>query len=293
MHYHGPIIRPQTDADSLFLEVTAGCTHNSCAFCSFYKDTPFWIAPLSQIEEDLEEAEAALPDVRDIWLSGGNPYALSTDRLEEIGKLVRAYYPKARVSTYAIVNDIVRKSVDEIRRLMPYIDEIMIGIETGDDEALAFMNKGYTSADIIEAGTKLDEAGQKYRMIYLGGLAGAGKLEESAKKSAAVFNQIHPYYMILTNVVVLPGTRLQKDREAGRFQEASELERLKEIRTLAAGLKNEITIDTGTSASSICFAAHLPDDREKLLSGLDQVISHFSAQEERALHDRRESMKYV
>lgn len=293
MHYHGPIIRPQTDADSLFLEVTAGCTHNSCAFCNFYRDTPFWIAPLSQIEEDLQEAKAELPEVKDIWLSGGNPYALSTERLKEIGQLVRSYYPKARVSTYAIVNDIVRKSVGEIRSLTPYIDEIMIGIETGDDKALAFMNKGYTSADIIEAGHRLDEAGQRYRMIYLGGLAGAGKLEESARKSAAVFNQIHPYYMILTNVVVLPGTRLYKDREEGRFTEASELERLKEIRTLVANLTNEITIDTGTSASSIYFVAHLPEEKEKLLKELDSVISHFSKEEEIALHRRRDSMTYV
>lgn len=293
MHYHGPIIRPQTDAASLFLEVTAGCTHNSCAFCNFYKDTPFWIAPLSQIREDLEEAKRQLPHVRDIWLSGGNPYALSTDQLEKIGKLVREYYPDARVSTYAIINDISRKSVDEIRRLKPYIDEVMIGIESGDDDVLAFMNKGYTAADIIAAGKKFDEAGQTYRMIYLGGLAGAGRLEESARKSAAVFNQIHPYYMILTNVVVLPGTRLYEDRKAGRFTEATERERLKEIRTLIAELKNEITVDTGTSASSIYFVAHLPEDREKLLNELDRVIADFSEKEEKAMHAHRAGMQYV
>ncbi len=75
----------------------------------------------------------------------------------------------------------------------------MIGIELGDDEVLSFVNKGYTSKDIIEAGHKMDEAGMTYRMIYLGGLAGKGKLVESAKRSAEVFNQIHPYYMMLTN----------------------------------------------------------------------------------------------
>jgi len=92
---------------------------------------------------------------------------------------------------------IKRKSVEDIKRIKEHgLDEIMIGIETGDDDVLKFVNKGYTAQDIIDAGHKMDEAGITYRMIYLGGLAGKGKLAESAKKSAAVFNQIHPYYMM-------------------------------------------------------------------------------------------------
>ncbi len=238
MHYHGPIIRPQTDANSIFLEVTAGCTHNSCTFCNFY--------------------------------SGGNPYALHPDKLEEIGKLVRKYYPNARVSTYARVDDITRKSVADIKRLLPYIDEVMIGIETGDDEA-----------------------GQVYRMIYLGRLAGAGNLEESAKRSAKIFNQIHPYYMILTNVAVLPGTKLYNQMKEGEFSEATELERIKEIRTLIKYMKNEITIDTGTAASSIFMKVQLPQDKDTILAKLDEIICEFSEDEENRMHQRRASMLSV
>ncbi len=293
MHYHGPIIRPQTDANSIFLEVTAGCTHNSCSFCNFYEKTPFWVAPLSQIEEDLQEAKQFAPYAKDIWLSGGNPYALHPDKLEAVGKLVRKYYPNARVSTYARIDDITRKSVEDIKRLLPYIDEVMIGIETGDDEALAFMNKGYTAAEIVEACQKFDAAGQVYRMIYLGGLAGAGKLEESAKKSAEIFNQIHPYYMILTSVAVLPGTKLYDQMQAGEFTEATELERIKEIRSLIAGMNNEITIDTGTAASSIYFKATLPRDKEAILTKLDEVILGFTEKEEQRMHSRRAGMRSV
>lgn len=78
MHFHGPIIRPQTDAYSLFIEVTAGYSHNSFTFCNFYKDTPFMVAPLSQIEEDLKEAKQQWLNAKDIWASGGNPFVLST-----------------------------------------------------------------------------------------------------------------------------------------------------------------------------------------------------------------------
>ncbi len=293
MHYHGPIIRPQTDANSLFLEVTAGCTHDSCTFCNFYEDTPFWVAPLEQIEEDLQEAHAYAPHAKDIWLSGGNPYALSTERLETVGKLVRKYYPHARVSIYARIDDICRKSLEEVKYLMPYIDEIMIGIETGDDEVLAFVRKGYTAEDILQACHKLDEAGQTYRMIYLGGLAGAGNCEESARKSAELFNQIHPYYMMLTNVAILPGTELYEQMRRGEFSEATELERIKEIRTLIAHLENEITINTGTSASSVYFVAHLPQDKEAILAQLDETIANFTDEKERQMHSRRASMRYV
>ncbi|MGN0070938.1 MAG: radical SAM protein, partial [Atopobiaceae bacterium] len=233
MEWHGPIIRPQTDADSLFIEVTAGCTHNSCTFCNFYKDTPLWVATDDEIEEQLQEAKREIPRVSKIWASGGNPFALSAKRLIGIGDLFRKYYPEATVSTYARIDDFKRKSVDDLKEIKAHgIDEVMIGIETGDDEALAFVNKGYTAADIVRECQKLDEAGFAYRMIYLGGLLGAGRLVESAKRSAEVLNQIHPYYMIYTNVAVLPGTKLFDQKLSGEFTEATEKERLQEMREL-------------------------------------------------------------
>ncbi len=294
MQFHGPIIRPQTDADSLFIEITAGCTHNSCTFCNFYKNTPLWVASNEEIEQQLIEAKKQIPYVRKIWASGGNPYALSTKRLIEIGDLFRKYYPEARVSTYARIDDFKRKSVKDIRLIKEHgIDEIMIGIETGDDEALAFVDKGYTAEDIVTQCHKLDEAGVTYRMIYLGGLLGKGKLVESARKSAAVLNQIHPYYMIYTNVAVLPGTKLYDQMVSGEYTEATELERLKEMRELIADLTIPITVDSGTAASSIFLQAQLPRDKKAALAALDKVIRNFSSKEEHALSARRAAMRSV
>ena len=122
---------------------------------------------------------------------------------------------------------------------------------------------------------------------------GAGKLEESAKKSAAVFNQIHPYYMILTNVSILPGTTLYKQMKRGEFTEASEKERLEEIRTLIANMDNPITIDTATAASSIYFVAELPKDKKRILMELDRAIESFSDEQEKILHARRVNMRSV
>lgn len=294
LHFHGPIIRPQTDMDSLFIEVTAGCTHNSCTFCNFYADTPFWVAPLSQIEEDLKEAKREWPDAKNIWASGGNPFALSTEKQIAVWDLMKKYYPNARISTYAIVSDFKRKSVEDIKRIKEHgLDEIMIGIESGDDDVLNFVNKGYTSQDILDAGHKMDEAGITYRMIYLGGLAGKDKLVESAKKSAKIFNQIHPYYMMLTNVSVLPGTKLYQQMKDGEWTEASEKERIQEIRTLIDELKIPITINTLTSTSAVNFVVTIPDEKAAILGQLDKVIDGMDEKTEKRLKQWRHNMRAV
>ena len=294
MHFHGPIIRPPTDAASLFIEVTAGCSHNACTFCNFYQDTPFMVAPLSQIEADLKEAKRDWPDAKNIWASGGNPFVLSTEKQIEVWDLIKRYYPDARITTYAIISDFKNKSVEDIKKIKEHgLDEIMIGIETGDDEVLRFVNKGYTAADILEAGRKMDEAGITYRMIYLGGLDGKGKLVESAKRSAKIFNQIHPYYMMLTNVSVLPGTKLFEQIQAGQWIEASEKERIEEIRTLLNELQIPITVNSGTSTSTVRFEVKLPEERQEILAQLDGVLDKFDDKTENALRRWRHSQRAV
>ena len=192
MHYNGPVIRPQTDADSVFIEVTVGCTHDSCTFCNFYDGYPFRVAPLEQVEADLKEAAQYNPHAKKVWASGGNPYALSTEKLAVLAKLFKKYLPEGRISTYARVDDLLRRSVEDMRYLKQLgFDDIVVGIESGDDEVLAHTKKGYTAADILEGCKKLEQAGVDYRVIYLGGLAGHGKAHKSAKKSAALLNQLH------------------------------------------------------------------------------------------------------
>ena len=132
-----------------------------------------------------------------------------------------------------------------------------------------------------------------YRIIYLGGLGGHGKGIQNALNSAKVLNQIHPSYMILTNVSVLPGTELYQEMQEGKFKEASEKERIQEIRTLVANMNNKITIDSITAASSIYFKASLPEDKQALVTELDKMIENHTEEKERTLHSRRSKMTSV
>lgn len=288
MHYNGPIVRPQTDADSIFIEVTVGCTHNSCTFCNFYDGYPFKVAPLEQIEEDLMEASKRYPNAKKLWANGGNPYALSTEKLVQIGKLFKKYFPESRVSTYARIDDLLRKSVEDMRLLKKYgFEDLVIGFETGDDEALQFVNKGYNSTDILTGCKRLEEAGVDYRLIFLGGLAGKGKCEESALKTAELLNQLHPYIMYLNSVSVLPGTKLYEDVQNGIFQKAEEGELVREFITLLGNMKNEIAIFAAPNTTPFSFFVNLQEVKEELLHQMQKYVDNLDLKEEMRMSKRR------
>ena len=174
MHYTGTIWRPPYEAASLLLEVTAGCTHHKCKFCTLYHDLPFKfrMSPLEDIEDDLREVKRATKGwnsgrIDRVFLTGANPFVLSYDKLTAIAELIRKYLPSVKsIGSFARITDVTPKTDEELAKLrdMGY-DGLTIGIETGDDEALRFMNKGYTSADIIKQCQRLDAAGIHYKLI--------------------------------------------------------------------------------------------------------------------------------
>lgn len=288
MHFNGPIVRPQTDADSIFIEVTVGCTHNKCSFCNFYKGFPFSIAPLEQIEEDLIEAKSRYPRAKKIWANGGNPYALSTERLAAVAALIKKYFPQSRISTYARVDDLSRKSAEEMRQLKELgWEDLVVGFETGDDAALLHMNKGYTAADVLTGCKKLEEARVDYRMIFLGGLAGKGNCEQSAKKTAELLNQLHPYLLYLNSVSVLPGTRLYQEREQGIFQQAGERELVRELITLLENMENEIAVFAAPNTTPFSFFVDLQPNKQALLRQMRGFADSLDDRRERDMGKRR------
>lgn len=291
MHYTGPVIRPPHEANSILLEVTVGCTHNSCRFCTFYYDTPYRVAPKKQVEHDLQEAKRRTPCAKRLYAVGGDPFTLRTAKLIDLAQLIRQYFPNINIGMYARVDSMYNKTVEDLKRLKAEgINDLVIGIESGDDEVLSQMDKGYTSADIVRECLKLEEAGISYRVIFLGGLAGKGNGERNACNTAHVLNQLHPTHIYMTSVAVQMESALYQDVLDGRFTEASEYERIAETLSLIKQLQNPIVLLGQSVANPVNFIASLPEDYQELTSMLELTLRRFTDNDENSLREYRERL---
>lgn len=307
MHFTGTIWRPPYEAGSLLLEVTAGCTHHRCKFCTLYDDLPFpfRMSPLEVIEADLQEAqlwrngplerlELRLQGLdpgqgpQRAFLVGANPFVLKAERLVRIAELVRRYFPLCgSVGCFARITDIALKSDRELVRLAQAgFDGITIGVESGDGDALKFMDKGYAPEDILAQTRRLDEAGIGYHFFYLAGIAGTGKGVESAVKSAEIFNRTHPQRIGSSMLTVFPESRLYQEILAGNWREAGELEKLEEVRALVENLDIPVIFAALGASNAVNLEGKLPEEREMLVSQLNAVTSRFSEDELRRYREQ-------
>ena len=311
MHYTGTIWRPPYEADSLIIEATAGCTHHACKFCTLYEDLPFRfrMSPLEEIEAALREAQlwgtdpmamlsARLQGIprpqgpRRVFLVGANPFVLLPKRLEEIAELVRRYLPTVEsIGCFARVTDVGLKSGEELRRLRTLgYDGLTVGVETGDDRALAFMNKGCQARDIVEQAARLDEAGISYSFFYLAGISGAGRGAEGALRSAEIFNQTRPRRIGSSMLTVFPSSELYREIQAGNWKEESELEKLGELKTLVEHMSVPTRFETEGASNLVRVRGDLPEDRERLAGYLESLIA---GADEEALRAYRLSLKHL
>ena len=287
MHYTGTIWRPPYEAASLLLEVTAGCTHHKCKFCTLYNDLPFSfrMSPLEDIEDDLrrvqQESKGRDRSIERVFLTGANPFVLSFEKLEKIAELIRGYLPAVKsIGSFARITDVTPKTEEELARLRAAgYDGLTIGMETGDDEALRFMNKGYTAADIIEQCQRLDAAGISYSFFYLAGISGAGRGETGAKWTAEICNRLHPVLIGANMLTIYPDAELYAEMQRGNWQEEGELEKYKEMRTLIENLRIPTVFAAMGASNAYQFCGRLPEEREKLLSFLDGITGNVSEKE--------------
>lgn len=299
MKFSGTIWRPPYEASSLLLEVTAGCTHHKCKFCTLYNDLPFKfrMSPIEDIECDLQEVADTLKQWEGFqfdraFLTGANPFVLKTERLLAIAELVHKYVPTVQtIGCFARVTDITSKSNSDLTALAKAgYDSLTIGIETGDDEALCFMNKGYAAADIVEQCVRLDRAGIRYNFFYLVSISGAGRGEIGAKATAAVCNQLHPQLIGANMLTIYPDSELYQEIQQGNWREESEVEKYREIRTVIESL--DIPTQFAALGASNAFQLHgfLPEDRAALITAIDKIIDTVG---EEKLRDYRKNLRHL
>ncbi len=293
MHYTGTIWRPPYEASSLLLEVTAGCTHHNCKFCTLYEDLPFKfkMSPLKDIENDLLEVQTlrynpasqmllklrgfSQPEaIKRVFLTGANPFVLKTDRLLQIADLIRKYIPSVTsIGCFARITDSMNKTDEELSLLhQAGYDRLTIGVETGDDEALTFMNKGYHSTDILTQCKRLEKSGITYGFFYLTGISGKGNGIAGAKATAAILNQLHPFLVGPNMLTIYPESELYQEIIRGNWTEESETEKYQEIKTLIRNLTIPTTFAAMGASNAFNLYGNLPQDKEKLLAAVNKIL---------------------
>lgn len=294
MHYTGTIWRPPYEAYSALVQVTAGCTHHKCKFCTLYEDVPFKfrMSPLSEVEEDLKEISCYYRNAKRVFFTGANPFVLSFDKLKTLAGLVRKYYPKAEsIGCFARITDITPKTDEQLKELRRLgYNSITIGVEAGDDEALSFMHKGFGTKEIIRECKRLDEAGMEYNFFYLAGIYGRGRGEIGAKNTAAVFNQLNPKIIINSMMTIYHASELYQEIQDGSWKEETEIEKLMELKVLIGNLNIDTYFATMGASNCVNVEGHLPKDKTRMIKWLDEVISSV---DEKELRRYRENLRHL
>ncbi len=310
MHYTGTIWRPPYEADSLIIEATAGCTHRRCKFCTLYEDLPFKFraTPLETIEADLLEAQTWFHDplrkaeehlfgldettASRVFLAGANPFGLRAHHLLDIAGLAHRYFSQLEsIGCFARVTDVVTKTDEELDELAQAgFDGLTIGIETGDDEALAFMNKGYRAADIVEQCARLDAAGIGYAFFYLAGISGKGRGIEGARATAKACNQTRPWLIGANMLTIYKSSELYREMEADRWEEEAEVEKYEEIRELVRLLEVPTKFAMLGASNPVMLRGKLPEHREQITDALDSIINNIG---EERLRSYRTNLRHL
>ncbi|SDF36759.1 radical SAM protein [Sporolituus thermophilus] len=275
----GMVFRPPSEAKSLILRVTIGCSHNACTFCSMYRDVRFRARPLDEIAAIIGKAARYYPDLRRVFLADGNALVLATDKLLAIMDMLKNAFPKlSRITIYGGPRDILRKTPEELAALRRAgLAIIYLGIESGDDVVLAKVNKGVTAAEMVAAGRKVLDAGIKLSTMVILGLGGRERTEEHALHTAEVVSAINPTMLSALTLMLHKGTPLRQAAEQGEFQPLSPYEFLVELRQMLKHITlSEPCLFRSNHVSNLLpLAGTLPQDKEQLLADIDEVLAHF------------------
>ena len=268
MNLSGIVYRPPYEANSFLLQVTRGCSHNRCTFCSMYPDVPFAVCPMEEVEADLEEGARYCPDVTRVFLEHGDAFVLSSDRLLAIAEAVHRKLPKVEtIAMYASIQNIRTKTDAELRELRACgIHGLDIGVESGLDAALTYMNKGHTAKEAREQLLRLTEAGMDYSFNAILGCGGAALWQENADATADLINAVQPHLLFIGSLHAEPGCRLYQDMKDGVFHECTIGQLLDEQERLIRRLDLRNTYYFGSHPSNLVpMQGRLPEQKQDMI----------------------------
>jgi radical SAM superfamily enzyme YgiQ (UPF0313 family) len=277
LNYIEPVFRPPSEARSLILQVTNGCSWNNCTFCEMYtqEQKKFRARKEDEITTDILQASKSVMPYEKVFLADGDAMVLPMRRLVSILEQIKQHMPWVkRVSSYCLPRNLKKKSVDDLKQLKELgLDILYVGCESGDDEVLEKVSKGETYESQKEALVKIKEAGLRASVMILNGLGGTAMSEQHALNSAKLMNECQPEYLS-TLVVSFP---LGEDRlQHGFDNEWKMLDQtglFLELKYFLSQLELTNTIYRSDHASNyLPLKGTLGADKEKLLSQLDMAL---------------------
>jgi len=276
MHYEGNIIRPPSEANSILLQVTVGCSHNKCTFCGTYTGERFKIKSDDLILEDIAFAAQYCQRQRRVFLCDGDALIIPQKRLMNILTEIRRQLPwVTRIGVYANAKSLSMKTPEELAQLKANgIGIAYMGLETGDDATLKKIRKGADAAKMIAMGQKARAAGFKLSITVLLGIAGPERSQIHAAATGHVLSEIDPEYVGALSLMLIPTTPLCDDYEKGDFQLISPQEMLRELRTMIASTHLTRGLFHANHASNyLPIRAILPKEKEKTLNQIDRALA--------------------
>jgi radical SAM superfamily enzyme YgiQ (UPF0313 family) len=275
VRYEGMVIRPPSEADSLILQATLGCSHNKCIFCGTYLDKKFRKRALEEVFEDIESVRRYKKEVRRVFLADGNALVLPTKDLDAILDKLNESFPNLnRVGIYGNASDILRKPVEDLRRMREKkLSIYYLGLESGSDAVLEMIRKGATSADMVSCVKRAHDAGVKISVICILGIGGKKLSDAHARETARVLNAMSPRFVSFLTLMVIPGTPLEEMVSRGEFELLSPYEGLMELRSVVEKLDLDGSIlRTNHASNFLALGGTLPKDKEKILKEIDRCL---------------------
>ena len=272
--YEGDIIRPPSEANSLLLQVTVGCSHNKCSFCPAYKKKKFRIKSYDEILEDILEA-SHWRSIDKVFLCDGDALIIPQERLIQILGLIRTHIQGVkRVGIYANAKSILRKTIDELVELRELgLGIVYLGIESGNDELLRKIRKGVTAEQMIEAGRRVKDAGIPLSVTVILGLGGGEQNTEHANDTARILTDIDPEYASALTLMLMPGTPLHSEYESGKFALSDKFDLLRELASIIEKSDFSDCYFTSNHASNyLPIRARLPQEKEKTVTTIYNTI---------------------
>ena len=275
--YSEPVFRPPSEAQSLILQITTGCSWNRCAFCEMYQSKTFTVRDESVIAQEIKTLAESFPDTRRVFLADGDAFTLPTDHILRVMSLIKDHFPKVRrISSYAMPRNIKKKDDTELMELRQAgLNLIYVGIESGDDEVLRRIRKGETTESTVTALSRVKAAGIKSSVIAINGLGGKLLSQQHALNTAELLNRIQPEYFSTLVLTFHKGDLRFRSIFGDDFVQLDQVGLFKEMRVILENCQLNSTVFRSDHVSNyLALKGTLNRDRDRLLQEIDAAIKY-------------------